>query len=70
MLKLRIDDPLDAVAVHMGGGTLGVLMVPFFMTEYEDGIVIFKGIFSQAGGTRYIKTVFRIKVCFLNYGTI
>ena len=23
MLKLRLDDPLDAVAVHGGGGTLG-----------------------------------------------
>ena len=27
---LRIDDPLDAVAVHMGGGCLGVICVPFF----------------------------------------
>ena len=26
----RIDDPLDAVAVHMGGGCLGVICVPFF----------------------------------------
>ena len=23
MLRLRLDDPLDAVAVHGGGGTLG-----------------------------------------------
>ena len=30
MLRLRIDDPLDAVAVHMGGGCLGVICVPFF----------------------------------------
>jgi Amt family ammonium transporter len=31
MLKLRLDDPLDAVAVHAGGGSLGVICVPFFM---------------------------------------
>ena len=31
MLRLRLDDPLDAVAVHGGGGLLGVLCVPFFM---------------------------------------
>ena len=30
MLKMRLDDPLDAVAVHMGGGTLGVIALPFF----------------------------------------
>ena len=31
MLKLKLDDPLDAVAVHGAGGLLGVLCVPFFM---------------------------------------
>jgi len=31
MLRLCLDDPLDAVAVHGGGGLLGVLCVPFFM---------------------------------------
>ena len=30
MLKIKLDDPLDAVAVHAGGGSLGVLCVPFF----------------------------------------
>ena len=38
MLRLRIDDPLDAVAVHMGGGCLGVLCVPFF--RQVQGVVI------------------------------
>ena len=33
MLKMRLDDPLDAVAVHMGGGTLGVIALPFFSQE-------------------------------------
>lgn len=36
MLKLGLDDPLDAVAVHAGGGILGVLCVPFF--KYGNGI--------------------------------
>jgi len=36
MLKCRLDDPLDAVAVHGGGGIVGVLMEPFF--AYEIGI--------------------------------
>merc|ERR1712122_70767 len=36
MLKLRMDDPLDAVAVHGGGGVTGILMAPFFM--FEKGI--------------------------------
>ena len=26
-----MDDPLDAVAVHAGGGLVGLLAVPFFM---------------------------------------
>merc|ERR1719499_2857575 len=32
MLKFKLDDPLDAVAVHGGGGLWGLLMVPFFMS--------------------------------------
>merc|ERR1719266_1146281 len=31
MLKMRLDDPLDAVAVHGGGGIVGLLCVPWFM---------------------------------------
>ncbi|XP_033758905.1 putative ammonium transporter 1 [Pecten maximus] len=31
--KFRVDDPLDAVAVHMGGGLLGVISVAFFHEE-------------------------------------
>ena len=30
---LRIDDPLDAIAVHGGGGIVGILAVPIFMNE-------------------------------------
>jgi len=39
MLKCRMDDPLDAVAVHGGGGITGVLLVPFFsiVDGGEDG---------------------------------
>ena len=31
MVKLKLDDPLDAVAVHGAGGLVGVLAVPWFM---------------------------------------
>lgn len=43
MLKFKLDDPLDAVAVHGGGGLWGLLCVPFFMSaglpEGERGIL-------------------------------
>ena len=31
MLSLGIDDPVDAVAIHAGGGLLGILAAPVFM---------------------------------------
>ena len=31
MVSLHLDDPLDAVAVHGGGGLVGLLAVPVFM---------------------------------------
>ncbi len=37
MLRLQLDDPLDAVAVHGAGGFIGVLCQPIF--TYESGIV-------------------------------
>ena len=34
LLKLfGIDDPLDAIAVHGGGGIVGILAVPIFMND-------------------------------------
>ncbi len=30
MLKMHFDDPLDAVAVHVGGGSVGIFFVHFF----------------------------------------
>lgn len=36
MIKLKVDDPLDAVAVHMGGGMWGLIATSLFM---DDGIV-------------------------------
>ena len=33
IILLRIDDPLDAIAVHGGGGIVGILAVPIFMNE-------------------------------------
>ena len=44
MLRLRIDDPLDAVAVHMGGGCLGVICVPFFKPP-DTGCLISNHVF-------------------------
>ena len=42
MLRLKLDDPLDAVAVHGAGGLIGILSVPVFMYaglgEGERGI--------------------------------
>ncbi|XP_038072393.1 putative ammonium transporter 1 [Patiria miniata] len=35
--KLKIDDPLDAVAVHLGGGLWGVFSVP--LLSFETGVV-------------------------------
>ena len=37
VLKLRVDDPLDAVAVHLCGGLWGVVATPLFARE--DGII-------------------------------
>ena len=31
MIKMKIDDPLDAVAVHAGAGLVGILLAPVFM---------------------------------------
>ena len=31
LFRLQLDDPLDAVAVHGGGGLVGLLAVPVFM---------------------------------------
>ncbi|XP_052799363.1 putative ammonium transporter 1 [Mya arenaria] len=37
VLKLKVDDPLDATAVHFGGGVVGVLSVPLF--SYDYGVI-------------------------------
>jgi len=36
MIKFRLDDPLDAVAVHGGGGLFGLLCVPFLMYANQE----------------------------------
>jgi len=38
MIKLKIDDPLDAVAVHLGGGLTGILLTPIFATNGKLGV--------------------------------
>ena len=37
MATAQIDDPLDAVAVHMGSGFWGLIACPLFL--YDKGIV-------------------------------
>eukprot|EP00057_Strongylocentrotus_purpuratus_P029558 XP_011684032.1 PREDICTED: putative ammonium transporter 1 [Strongylocentrotus purpuratus] len=37
MVAVKVDDPLDAVAVHLGGGIWGVLAAPLF--DMNDGVV-------------------------------
>ena len=37
MSSMKIDDPLDAVAVHLGSGLWGLIACPLFL--YDDGIV-------------------------------
>jgi len=45
MLWLKVDDPLDAVAVHFGGGMTGILLTPIFATNGKLGVggIIFSG---------------------------
>ena len=38
MASVKIDDPLDAVAVHAGSGLWGLLAAPIFM---KDGRLLF-----------------------------
>ena len=33
IFKLKIDDPLDAVAVHLGGGLWGIIAAPLFLKD-------------------------------------
>lgn len=37
MKKMTVDDPLDAVAVHFGGGITGVILIAFL--DKDDGII-------------------------------
>ncbi|XP_072032959.1 putative ammonium transporter 1 [Amphiura filiformis] len=37
VIRIKVDDPLDAVAVHLGGGLWGVIAAPFF--SYQTGIL-------------------------------
>lgn len=47
VLYFKVDDPLDAVAVHLGGGIWGVLSAPIFNKEsgilYTGSLVSFRG---------------------------
>ncbi|CBY34093.1 unnamed protein product [Oikopleura dioica] len=73
MKKMKIDDPLDAFAVHFGGGIVGILATPVFMNgdgffscdhfEYKVfawNLVGFIAITLWAGGLSFI-TFFVLK---------
>ena len=49
MKKLKIDDPLDAFAVHFGGGIVGILATPVFM---NGGVVHWKNCADQKDAYR------------------
>lgn len=46
MLKWQLDDPLGGFAVHFGGGLVGIIMTPFFMSKQYSGL---DGIFYWEG---------------------
>ena len=55
VIWFRIDDPLDAFAVHSGGGMVGVLAAPFVIGEggvfsAEDSVTAMHQIWSQVVG--------------------
>ncbi|CBY23386.1 unnamed protein product [Oikopleura dioica] len=61
MKKMKIDDPLDAFAVHFGGGIVGILATPVFMNGvFAWNLVGFLAITLWAGGLSFI-TFFVLK---------
>jgi len=55
MIKMQQDDPLDAVAVHLGGGSWGVISVA--LLKYTDDskgllVLLFNGDWDRASGLR------------------
>ena len=36
ILRLGVDDPVDAVAIHGGGGIIGIIAAPIFMEDGEN----------------------------------
>merc|ERR1719498_1873652 len=44
-VRLRIDDPVDAGAVHLGGGLAGTLIAGIFPWEYTDTTIEAQGEF-------------------------
>ena len=50
LFQFKLDDPLDAVAVHGGAGMVGVLCAPIF--AYQTGILWTSDAWSSLGQTR------------------
>jgi len=49
LLKLKVDDPLDAVAVHLGCGIWGTLAAPMFASNRDVEGIFYTGRFYTFG---------------------
>jgi len=72
MIWLKIDDPLDAVAVHSGGGVLGVLVTPLVISEggvfdAENEVTAMHQIWSQFVGILVITAWAAAVSCLIFY---
>merc|ERR1712129_68790 len=72
MIWLKIDDPLDAVAVHSGGGILGVLVTHLVIGEggvfdADNGVTAMHQIWSQLVGIMVITAWSAVISCILFY---
>ena len=39
LVRMKIDDPLDVIPVHLGGGTIGILVTPFVQGNFTAFII-------------------------------
>ena len=47
LIKLKIDDPTDAISIHAAGGALGLFLAPFVSIKY--------GIISRSGSEKSLQ---------------
>ena len=61
--SIKVDDPLDAVAVHAGAGLWGILAAPIFM---ETGVLIMSTLLLLTIVSRY--SLHWLRVCYVDAG--